>query len=533
MRTSPSPELRSVLQIGALATLLKLLLHPAVHSTDLDVHVHWTALTTSLPLRHWYHDESSVWTLDYPPLFAYFQRSLAAVASLLHPPLTQLGAKLTPEAVFFMRASVVATDALLVPAVYMYVSAAAEIAGPESLHLIPHAAALILCSPGLILVDNVHFQYNGLVLAVLLFAISCLMRGHVCLGAASFSAALNLKHTLLPAVPAVAAFLLQSVHEHSSSRRAQIVLLVRLAVSVISVFTTVWLPLYVAGGYAAIRACLFRLFPFGRGLLHAYWAPNVWALAAVFDRLAAAVGLSVRLPDVDTASGHIGAAAPFSLVPNPTPAITACLVALALLPVLAITFADMARFSVARRNKSKKSAMLLPHAVAFSSLCAFLFGWHVHEKMILLATVPFGGVVLFLGNQSPRFAFALLSTAGHYSLFPLITSPAESAYKLLHFGAFALFAIPLLVSEGPRWQQHTVHAYLVGCACVEAYAGVGRGHFALFGRNRLEFLPLLLISAYSAVGVTVAFATLVHWYVLLSRRQFDKESTLCLKQKMQ
>lgn len=63
-----------------------------------------------------------------------------------------------------------------------------------------------------------------------------------------------------------------------------------------------------------------RLFPFGRGLCHAYWAPNFWVfyimsdkgLAFIFRRL----GFKIQTPAASFTAGLVGDSSPFSVLPQ-------------------------------------------------------------------------------------------------------------------------------------------------------------------------------------------------------------------------
>jgi len=79
-------------------------------------------------------------------------------------------------------------------------------------------------------------------------------------------------------------------------------------------------------------------------------------------------------------------------------------------------------------------------AVTLCGFAAFLFGWHVHEKAILLVIIPFS--LLAVKDRRYLGAFRPLAISGHVSLFPLLFTtqefPIKTVYTILWLILFLL-----------------------------------------------------------------------------------------------
>lgn len=144
--------------------------------------------------------------------------------------------------------------------------------------------------------------------------------------------------------------------------------------------------------------------------------------------------------------------------------------------------------------------------VGATTLCAyaaFLFGWHVHEKAVLLVIMPFS--LLALRDRRYLSAFRPLAVAGHVSLFPLLFTagefPVKSVYTIFWLVGF-LYAFDKLapVPVRPRVFLLDRFSLLYDAVAIPLVAYCSLLHPMVFG-PRYEFVPLMFTSAYTALGV--------------------------------
>lgn len=145
-------------------------------------------------------------------------------------------------------------------------------------------ALSILLSPGLLIIDHIHFQYNGALYGLLVLSLVFARQQSMLLWCGiTFAVLLCFKHIYLYLALAYFVYLLRAYClSPRSIFRLRIGNAIKLGSAVIGVFAAALGPFAYWGQLDQLKN---RLFPFSRGLCHAYWAPNVWALYTSVDRI--------------------------------------------------------------------------------------------------------------------------------------------------------------------------------------------------------------------------------------------------------
>ncbi|KAI0023144.1 glycosyltransferase family 57 protein [Xylariomycetidae sp. FL0641] len=481
----------TIAQCAIVATAFKLLLLPAYKSTDFEVHRNWLAITHSLPLWEWYYENTSEWTLDYPPFFAYFEYLLSQVAKLVDPAMLRIYNLEYDswQTVYFQRMTVIATELLLVYALQLFVESSHGL----SKRATQAAAISILLSPGLLIIDHIHFQYNGAMYGILILSlVLARKKSGLLLSGFIFAALLCMKHIYLYLAPAYFVYLLRAYClSPNSIFRIQFLNCVKLGSGIVGIFALAFGPFALKG---QIPQLLSRLFPFSRGLCHAYWAPNVWALYSFLDRflifVAPRLGLPVKLDAVNSVTRGLVGDTAFAVLPEVTPRV--CFALTLLFQVIPLVKLFL-----------RPSWEGFVGAVTLCGYASFLFGWHVHEKAVLLVIIPFS--LIALRDRRHLSAFRPLAVSGHVSLFPLLFTPAEFPIKTV----YTIFWLVLFLmvfdhlapaSSRPRFFLFDRFSILYIAVSIPLIVYCSLLHPVVFGKS-YEFLPLMFMSSYSAIGV--------------------------------
>ncbi|CAO3664228.1 unnamed protein product [Umbelopsis vinacea] len=276
---------------------------------------------------------------------------------------------------------------------------------------------------------------------------------------------------------------------------------IKLGATVVTVFAISLGPFVYMG---QIPQLLSRLFPFTRGLCHAFWAPNFWALYAGTDRVLIIVGKKLGWSLNQDALGSMTRGfvgdTKFAVLPQVD----------AIHTLIITVIAQIIPLQVLWRKPTFDNFLT---SLVLCGFASFLFGWHVHEKAILLILIPYS---LMAANTKKHLKiFIILSASGIFSLFPLLFQSAETPIKTIFSFTWFLVVIPSLARSLHIPLRAVLNPlerlYLVGLIALQLYTDVL--HTVIFGTGKLEFLPLMMISIYSAVGVCYGWARLMLDYI--------------------
>lgn len=116
-----------------------------------------------------YFEDNSEWTLDYPPMFAYFEYALSHIARYFDPEMlsTRNLYYASAATIMFQRLSVIVSELFYAFSLFQYCVKCLHSGDLQRWTLF----ILAFMTPGLLIVDHIHFQYNGFLSAFLVLSL--------------------------------------------------------------------------------------------------------------------------------------------------------------------------------------------------------------------------------------------------------------------------------------------------------------------------------------------------------------------------
>jgi alpha-1,3-glucosyltransferase len=384
---------------------------------DFEAQRHWMEVTVNLPVSMWYFFDLQYWGLDYPPLTAYHSWLCGKIGGFFSDDWFALHKSRgleDPLLKVFMRATVIVSEYFsYVPAVVIFLRhySRNQGTGITSTNI---ALVAILMQPALMLIDHGHFQYNSVMLGLLVATVSSIFAGRALWSCVFFVAALGFKQMALYYAPIIFAYLLGSC----LTPRIRPGRLISIALITIISFAVLFAPLLLGSLRSLNRGvelpaqppppflaqrnitldrksvvgvvllqisqAIHRCFPFARGLFEDKVA-NFWCALNTVYKLR---NLTHLIPlERLSLFATIMSILPASLVIGAIP-----------------------------------SRPLLPYALASSAWGFFLFSFQVHEKSVLLPLLP---MTLLLGSakglsKEYRAWVGWANALGVWTMYPLL-----------------------------------------------------------------------------------------------------------------
>ncbi|KAF2636727.1 glucosyltransferase [Massarina eburnea CBS 473.64] len=388
---------------------------PPMHG-DFEAQRHWMEITKHLPVSQWYFYDLDWWGLDYPPLTAYHSWLLGFIGSAINPTwfaLVKSRALDDPSLKVYMRATVFFSEYLIyIPAIVIFLR---RFSRAEKVNVWEASIALVavLLQPANMLIDHGHFQYNTVMLGLMVGSLSNMVAGRHLWSCVFFVGALGFKQMALFYAPAVFAYLLGIC----VFPKIDIIRLFCIALVTVASFALLYLPFIAGVVYDTLNGfpqqalpvpplleslpikldtdasyypivlqlaqSIHRIFPFARGLFEDKVA-NIWCAIHTVHKLH-------EYPSVLLQRAALVATS-VSIAP----------------PCLVIFL--------------KPRKVLVPLALATTSWGFFLCSYQVHEKNVLLPLLP---MTLLLSGRSGllpsiRAWVGLANMLAVWTMFPLL-----------------------------------------------------------------------------------------------------------------